>query len=153
MLRYILVNLTFKVMESFPFLLGQGGLYTAPTKEDRSKWKARRRERDQIEFLIDRWYTLSPTKEAARYMHNSYHNTSSVTDNWRSLQHRRRYFFSELFLGKALVAYKKPQQRKKEENERLRGERDQIKLIDLRFEKGLESGFQKGSHWHWQTDR
>ena len=33
-----------------------------------------------------------------------------------------------------MVAYTKPQQRKKEESKRLRGERDQIKLIDLRFE-------------------
>ena len=34
-----------------------------------------------------------------------------------------------------MVAYKKPQQWKKEESERLRGERDQIKFIDLTFEK------------------
>ena len=34
------------------------------------------------------------------------------------------------------MAYIKPQQRKKEESGRLRGERDQIKLIDLRFESG-----------------
>ena len=34
-----------------------------------------------------------------------------------------------------MVAYTKPQQRKKEEIERLRGERDQIKFIDHRFEK------------------
>ena len=34
-----------------------------------------------------------------------------------------------------MVAYKKPQQWKKEESERLRGERDQIKFIDLRFER------------------
>ena len=33
-----------------------------------------------------------------------------------------------------MVAYTKPQQRKKEESERLRGERDQIKFIDIRFE-------------------
>ena len=32
-----------------------------------------------------------------------------------------------------MVAYMKPQQRKKENGERLRGERDQIKFIDLRF--------------------
>ena len=30
-----------------------------------------------------------------------------------------------------MVAYTKPQQRKKEENERLRGERIQIELIDF----------------------
>ena len=43
-------------------------------------------------------------------------------------------FFSELCWGKAVAAYTKPQQRKKEESERPRGERDQIKFIDLRFE-------------------
>ena len=32
------------------------------------------------------------------------------------------------------MAYTKPQQGKKEESERLRGERDQIKFICLRFE-------------------
>ena len=34
-----------------------------------------------------------------------------------------------------MVAYTKPQQRKKEEIGRLRGERYQIKFIDLRFER------------------
>ena len=33
-----------------------------------------------------------------------------------------------------MVAYTKPQTRKKEESERLRGEGDQIKFIDLGFE-------------------
>ena len=33
------------------------------------------------------------------------------------------------------MAYTKPQERKKEESERLTGERDHIKFIDLRFEK------------------
>ena len=33
-----------------------------------------------------------------------------------------------------MVAYAKPQQRKREESVKLRGERDQIKFIDLRFE-------------------
>ena len=42
-------------------------------------------------------------------------------------------FFRELCWGKAMVAHTKPQKRKKEESERLRGERVQIKLIDLRF--------------------
>ena len=32
-----------------------------------------------------------------------------------------------------MVAYTKPQQRKKEESERLRGDLDYIKFIDLRF--------------------
>ena len=41
-----------------------------------------------------------------------------------------------------MVANTKPRQRKEEENERLKGERDQIKSIDLRFERGQveESG-------------
>ena len=34
-----------------------------------------------------------------------------------------------------MVAYTKPLQRKREESEELRGERDQIKFIDLRFER------------------
>ena len=34
-----------------------------------------------------------------------------------------------------MVAYTKPQQRKKEESEKIRGERDQIKFIDLRFKR------------------
>ena len=38
------------------------------------------------------------------------------------------------------MAYTKPQQRKKEENERLRGEGDQIKFIGLGFERWLVVG-------------
>ena len=34
-----------------------------------------------------------------------------------------------------MVAYTKPQQREKEESEKLRGERDQIKFIGVRFER------------------
>ena len=35
-----------------------------------------------------------------------------------------------------MVAYRKPQQRRmKEESERLRGERDEIRFIDLRFDR------------------
>ena len=33
------------------------------------------------------------------------------------------------------MAYAKPQQRKEEESERLRGEGDKVKFIDLRFER------------------
>ena len=50
------------------------------------------------------------------------------------LRDNRFHFFSELCRGNAMVAYTKPQQRKTEESERLR-ERDQIKFIDLRFER------------------
>ena len=42
-----------------------------------------------------------------------------------------------------MVAYTKPQQRKKEENEQLIGERDQIKIIDLRFERWQVVGLRK----------
>ena len=42
-----------------------------------------------------------------------------------------------------MVAYTKPQQRKKEESEKLRGEGDQIKFIDLRFERWKVVRFRK----------
>ena len=41
------------------------------------------------------------------------------------------------------MAYTKPQQRKKEESKRLRGERDQIKFIDLKFERWQVVRFRK----------
>ena len=53
------------------------------------------------------------------------------------------YFFSDLCWGKAMVAYTMPQQRKKEESKRLRGERDQIKFIDLRFDRWQVVRFRK----------
>ena len=40
-----------------------------------------------------------------------------------------------------MVNYTKPQQMKKEESERLRGERAEIKFIDLRFERLPGVGF------------
>ena len=43
-----------------------------------------------------------------------------------------------------MVAYTKPQETKKEENERLKGERDQIKFIDLRFKRWQVIGFWTG---------
>ena len=42
-----------------------------------------------------------------------------------------------------MVAYAKPQQRKKEESEKLRGKRDQIKFIDLRSERSQVVGLRK----------
>ena len=42
-----------------------------------------------------------------------------------------------------MVAYTKPQQRKKEESEKLRGERDQIKFNDLKFERWQVVGLRK----------
>ena len=59
----------------------------------------------------------------------------SATDLVQSSLAKRRIFFSELCWGKAMVAYTKHQQWKKEESESLRGERDQIKFIDLGFER------------------
>ena len=52
-------------------------------------------------------------------------------------------FFSDLCWGKAMVAYTKPQQRKKEETERLRGERDQINFLDVTFQRWQVAGFRK----------
>ena len=43
------------------------------------------------------------------------------------------------------MAYTKPQQRKKQESKRLRGERGQVKFIDLRFERWQVVGFGKGT--------
>ena len=42
-----------------------------------------------------------------------------------------------------MVAYTRPQPRKKEKSENLRGERDQIKFIDLRFERWQVAGLRK----------
>ena len=42
-----------------------------------------------------------------------------------------------------MVAYTKPQQRKKEGSEMLRGERYHIKFIDLRFERWQFLGFRE----------
>ena len=42
-----------------------------------------------------------------------------------------------------MVAYTKPQQRKKDESERLRGERDQIKFIDRIIERWQVVRFRK----------
>ena len=52
-------------------------------------------------------------------------------------------FFSELCWGKAMVTYTMPRQGKKEERERLREERDQIKFIDLGFERWQVVRFRK----------
>ena len=41
------------------------------------------------------------------------------------------------------MAYTKPQQGKKEESELLRGERDKIKFVNLRFERWEVVGFRK----------
>ena len=42
-----------------------------------------------------------------------------------------------------MVAYTKPQHRRKEESEQLRGQRDKIKFIDLRFERWQVVRFRK----------
>ena len=44
-------------------------------------------------------------------------------------------FFSKLCQGKAMVTYTKPQKMKKEESKRLRVEKDQIKYLDLLYER------------------
>ena len=42
-----------------------------------------------------------------------------------------------------MVTYTKPQQRKKEESEQLRGQRDKIKFIYIRFERWQVVGLRK----------
>ena len=49
-----------------------------------------------------------------------------------------------------MVAYIKPQKRKKEAGERLRGDRDQTKFIDLRFTKWQVVGFGLLKRYHFQ---
>ena len=56
----------------------------------------------------------------------------------------RSLLFCDPCKGKATVAYTKPQQRKKEESERLTREGDKIKFINLRFEGGQVVGFGTG---------
>ena len=53
--------------------------------------------------------------------------------------------FSKLCWGQGMATYTKPQQWKKEESERLRGEGDQIMFIDLDFKdcKLQDSGIQE----------
>ena len=46
------------------------------------------------------------------------------------------FFLSEFCWGKVIVAYTKPQQRKKEESERLRGERIRSSLLILDLKDG-----------------
>ena len=53
------------------------------------------------------------------------------------------FFFSELCWGKATVAYTMPQQRKKEESKRLRGEKDLSEFIHLGFERWQVVRFRK----------
>ena len=47
-------------------------------------------------------------------------------------------------LGKATVADTKPHKGKKEDSERLREERDQLKFVDLRFERWQVVRLEKG---------
>ena len=90
---------------------GHGGLYKVLRKKERKKKDIERLrgEGDQIKFIDFRF------------------------ERWQVVR------FSELCCGKAMVAYTKFQERKKErkkeDSERLRGEGDQIKFIDFRFER------------------
>ena len=56
-----------------------------------------------------------------------------------------------------MVAYRKFQQRKKEESKRLRGERDQIKFIDLSFKRwqfvGLSKLYWERPWWHMESSK
>ena len=75
---------------------------------------------------------------------NSSKGTQSSIFTCRVPVARITRFFSALCRGKTIVAYTKPQLWKKEESKRLRGERDQIMFIDLRFERWQVVRFRKG---------
>ena len=49
------------------------------------------------------------------------------------------------YVGKSHGAYTKPQQRKKEESAELRGERNQIRFFDIRFEGWQVVGLRQGN--------
>ena len=66
-----------------------------------------------------------------------------ITKDFRESVERELVFLSELCWGTVVVAYTKPQQKKKAESERLRGERDQIEFVDLRFERWQVVRFRK----------
>ena len=72
---------------------------------------------------------------------NNYNKAIKI-DN-QSINLTSCFLFSELCPGKAIVAYTKPQQWKKEESGRLKGARDQIKFIDLEFERWQVVRFRK----------
>ena len=68
------------------------------------------------------------------------------SDSRSMLLHRHGvlfFFHRWLCWGKATVAYTQPEQWKIEEGKRLRGERDQIKFIDLGFERWQGVRFKK----------
>ena len=69
--------------------------------------------------------------------------TESEKSSWTG---RSAFYFLDyrVMLRKSMATYRQPQHRKKEKSERLRGERDQIKLIDLRFERWQVLGFRRG---------
>ena len=52
-----------------------------------------------------------------------------------------------------MVAYTNPQQRKKEESEKLRGERDQIKFIDIGLERWQVVRFRKARRRQEESKR
>ena len=86
-----------------------GCLYKAPAKEERRVRKAKRSKRDQIKFIDLRF------------------------ERWQVVG------LSQSCWGKAMVAYTKPQQRKKEESERLRGERETSAPYKPAFAEGSTS--------------
>ena len=59
--------------------------------------------------------------------------------------------FTEFCWGKAMLAYTKPPQRKKEESERLRGKREvrsSLLILDLKHGELLDSRKQEGKVFH-----
>ena len=119
---------------------GNGGLYKAPTKEERRKREAKGRgDGDPIKFIdlrFERWQVIELSelcwgKAMVAYTKpQQWRKENSERLRGEEMEIRSSLLIvelSELCWGKAMVAYTKPQQRKTEESERLRGDRDQIK--------------------------
>ena len=102
-------------------------------------------------FIADQCECKAKTDTFLSVFNGIRSNLNGVSVNWKlktssvptSPGRYAVFFFSELYWGKDMVAYTMPQQRKKEESERLRGERDQIKFIDLGFERWQVVRFRK----------
>ena len=82
---------------------------------------------------VDGFEKMFPNKDGILALENFYHHSIFFLF----------FSFSDLCWGKAMVAHTMPQQRKKEESEWLRGEGDQIKFIDLGFERWQVVRFRK----------
>ena len=110
------IDLRFKIWQVVGFSRGKAMVgYTKPQQRKKEESERLRREREDKSSLL-------------------------ILD----LKEEKVVGWGELCWGKAMVAYTKPQQRKKEGSEMLREGRDQIKFIDLRFERRQVVRISKG---------